>query len=244
MNLGEIYNEVAFLLGKDQYGGYLTPANFQSAINDIVQPELMNAYVREFEQTREIGIDLRPFIKTLGDNVFPPLTLTPWSANSDFSYGAFPSDFWYFARANHVEFLNKCGVISRTYRSVTWMEQHEFDYVIGTELLFPDTECPAATIQNDQILVCPALTALRFTYLRTPADVVFDYDIVSGNTVLYLPPGTFHAPVPPNPNGLPSLSVELEWPESVHAEIVRRLVQYYGRNIQSQLDMTIPNKKP
>lgn len=241
MNLGEIFNEVNFLIGKDQYGGNVTPQNFPEAINDIVQPEFINDYIRVFEQTREISSDIYPFIKTLGDNVNPPLTLVPWSANTDFSSAAYPSDYRYFIRAAYADFNSPTD---RQYRSITWQEQAEWDYITGTSLLFPDITCPAMTTQSEQILVCPAINTCRFTYIRNPANVVFDYDIVSGNTILYLPPGTVHTNSSVLPVGTPSQSVELEWPVSAHPEIVRRLVQYYGRNIGSPQDMGIENKKP
>lgn len=241
MNLGEVFTELNFLLGKDQYGGNVTPANFQSAINDIVQPEFINSYIRAFEQTREISADIHPFIKTLGDNVNAPLTLVPWSANTDFASAPYPSDYLYFVRSAYPDFKS---LTDRKYRSMTWYEQSEWDYITGTDLLFPETTCPAITTQSDQILVCPAVKTARFTYIRTPNDIVFDYDILAGNTIFYLPPGTTHTNSTVLPAGTPSQSVELEWPVGTHPEIVRRLVQYYGRNIGSQLDMSIDNKKP
>lgn len=244
MNLGEIYQRFLFLLGKDMYGGIGTPTNFQDVLNEIVQPDLLNAYVRKFEETREIGLDLRPFIKTLGDPGNPELVLTPWSANSDFSYGDFPEDFWYFARANRSDFVNQCDGPTRKYRSLTWVDQAEWDYITGSELYFPDLTNPAATTQNGKIMVCPALKSIRFTYIRRFKDIVFDYDILAGNTISYLPPGTTHTNSSVLPAGTPSQSVELEWPESTHNEIIRRLVQAFGRNIQSPVDMTIENTKP
>lgn len=244
MNLGEFYTELLFLMGKDMYASGVTPMNFPQVMNTIVQPEYMNALVRKFEDTREIGHGLRPFIKTLGDNQSPPLPVTPWSATSDFGYANFPEDFWYYARGSSVEYLQNCQQVTRAYRSVEWMDQARWDYVTSTELLFPDTANPAATIQNDKILVCPAIPNMLFTYIRRFGNVVFDYDIVAGNTILYLPPGTVHTNSSVLPVGTPSLSVELEWPESEHNELLRRAVQAYGRNIQNAADMSIENTKP
>lgn len=244
MNLGDFYKNLLFLLGKDMQGSGVTPANFPKVLNDLVQAEYMNALIRKFEETREISSALRPFIKTLGDNQSPALPVVPWSANADFAYAQFPEDFWYYARAASVDYLNACGQINRKYRSVEWVDQARFDYMTGTDLLFPTREEPVATVQNDQILVCPALTSIRFTYIRRYANVVFDYDILANNNILYLPPGSVHTNSSVQPVGTPSASVELEWPESEHDELLRRTVQRYGRNIQNQFDMSIENVKP
>lgn len=243
MNLGELFFETNFALGKDQYGNYVTPANFPQIINDFIQPEMMNAWVRKFESSREMGNDIRPFIKTLGDTSNPYLTLVPWSAASNLSYGQFPTDFWYFSDSYATEFINSCGSAAQAYNMVEWTTRERFNYLITNSLLFPTTDEPIASIQGEKIVVCPALTKIAFTYLRTPLDVYFDYDIVSG-TIVYLPPGTTHQNSSVQPSGSPSLSIELEWPESTHPEFLRKLVQYYGRNIQSQVDMTMPDTKP
>lgn len=250
MNLGELWYRVLQGLGKDQYGGYVPVGagvvnSFPDTINTVVQPGLMNSYTRKFEESRELSNDIRPFIKVLGDPTNPPLTLTPWSSTAKFSYGDFPSDFWYFSDAHAAEFVNQCGAASDVfYHSLEWVDRARWDYLTTQVLQFPTNEFPIASIQSGKIVVCPALAKLQFTYLRTPADVYFDYDIVSPNTVVYLPPGTVHANSSVQPIGTPSLSVELEWPESVHNEIMTRLIQWYGRNIQNPVDMSIPSSKP
>lgn len=244
MNLGELFTATLQGLGKDQYGGYVTPANFPETINTVVQPDIMNACQVKFEESRILSNDIRPFIKTLGDPANAPLPLVKWSPNASFSYGQFPSDFWYFSDGFSADFVNSCHALTTVeYRSVEWVDRARFNYLVAQKLQFPTTKFPIASIQNNQIVVCPALTKMTFTYLRKPLDVYFDYDIVSG-TIVYLPPGTVHANPSVQPTGSPSLSVELEWPDSMHNEFLYRLIQWYGRNIQSQVDMSIPSKKP
>ena len=245
MNLGELFTQTLFGMGKDQYGGYVTPANFPEAINYHVQPDVMNAFAKKFEESRVLSNDVRPFIKTLGDPANPPLPLVKWSPLSPFSYGQFPTDFWYFSDAYYSEFFNSCNELSTVqYRSVEWVDRARFNYLTSTKLLFPDVAEPIASTQNDQIVACPALTSLTFTYLRQPSLVIFDYEILTGNTVSYLPPGSVHTNATTAPVGTPSTSVELEWPQSMYDEFLRRLIQWYGQNIQDQMDMSMPSKKP
>lgn len=250
MTLGDLYIAVMGGLGKDQYGGYIPPGSgvqnsFPDVINTIIQPDLMNACQVKFEESRVLSNDIRPFIKTLGDPLNAPLPLVPWSAASSFSYGQFPSDFWYFSDAYSADFVNSCeGISGVQYRSVEWVDRGRFNYLVGQKLQFPTTKLPIASIQNHQIVVCPALTKMTFTYLRKPLDIVFDYEFVTGNTVLYLPPGSVHTNATTAPVGTPSTSVELEWPESMHNEIMTRLIKWYGRTIQNEVDMTMPSKKP
>lgn len=250
MNLGELFTQTLNAMGKDQYGGYVSPGtgvsnSFPDALNEVIQPDLMNAFTNKFEESRILSNDVRPFIKTLGDTNNAALPLVPWSAAASFSYGQFPSDFWYFSDAYSADFVSSCSAVTSVqYRSVEWVDRARWNYLVSQKLQFPTRKLPIASIQNDQIAVCPALTKMTFTYLRKPLDIVFDYEILSGNTVFYLPPGTFHTNATTAPIGTPSTSVELEWPESVHNEILTRLIQWFGRTIQSQLDMSMPSKKP
>lgn len=250
MNLGELFTQTLDGLGKDQYGGYVKPGtgttvsnSFPDTINQVIQPGLMNSYTVKFEESRILSIDVRPFIKTLGDPAFPNLPLVPWSSNSVFAYAQFPSDFWYFSDAHANDFVNSCTGFTQKFHSVEWVDRARWDFLLDQELEFPTIDRPVASIQNGQIVFCPAATRMQFTYLRKPLDVYFDYDIVSG-TVVYLPPGTVHANASVQPTGSASLSVELEWPDSVHNEILARLIQWFGRTIQNQIDMTMPSSKP
>lgn len=250
MTLGELYNAVLAGLGKDQYGGYVPVGaglnnSFPDIINTVIQPDIMNAYTKKYEETRQLSVDIRPFIKTLGDPSNPPLPLVPWSANSKFSYAQFPSDFWYFSDGQAAEFVNQCGQMSQVYyHSLEWVDRARWDYLTTQKRQFPTKRFPIASIQNEQIVVCPALTRAVFTYLRKPLNIVFDYEIVTGSTVVYLPPGSVHTNTSTAPIGTPSTSVELEWPDSVHNEFMTRGIQWYGRNIQNPVDMNMPSKKP
>ncbi len=244
MTLGALYSELLMALAKDQYGGYVTPSNFPDAINNVVSPALINAYIRHFEETREISDDIRPFLKMLGDGTYAPLPLTPFNGNAPYSYGEYPEDFLYFSDANYSQIENYCGGNTINRRSITWMARADFDEYTSSDLLFPDAKEPIASIQNGKIVVCPKLQSMNFAYIRKPNLVVFDYEIVGDDTVLYLPPGSVHTNSSTAPIGTPSTSVELEWPEQVHYEILTRLVQYYGRTTRDQLDLSMPNTKP
>jgi len=88
MNLQEILNNVYTSLGKDQYGGYITPESYNEAIRYINQ-EQINDLLKVFEEKREITDDLIPFVITKGDNNSVPLR------QDNFGYVNLPDDYWY-----------------------------------------------------------------------------------------------------------------------------------------------------
>jgi hypothetical protein len=225
MNLQEILNNVYTSLGKDQYGGYITPESYNEAIRYINQ-EQINDLLKVFEEKREITDDLIPFVITKGDNNSTPLR------QDNFGYVNLPEDYWYYIRAHFLTFDSEdCDTVSIEPRPIEFLNQADFGYRIGTNILKPTVKHPIAAIQNNKWLVQPVTTqGIVFTYLRKPNDPNYDYDIINGE-IIYLPPGTFHA------DGSPSASVEFEYPDSVHLNLIQLIVKYFSINIRSEFNL-------
>jgi hypothetical protein len=225
MNLQEILNNVYASLGKDQYGGYVTPESYNEAIR-YVNLEQINDLLKVFEEKREITDDLIPFVKTIGDSGSVPLR------QDSFGYVDIPEDYWYYVRSHFSTFeAEDCDTAVSQLRPIEFLNQADFGYRLGTEILKPTVKRPIGAIQNNKWLVQPVTTQpIVFTYLRKPADPNYDYDIIDGE-VIYLPPGTNHA------DGSPSTSVEFEYPESVRLNLIQLIVKYFSINIRSEFNM-------
>lgn len=230
MNLGEILDKVYNQLGKDQYGGYITPRNYNEAIK-WVNLEQINDLLKVFEEKREITDDLLPFVTTIGDSGTTPIPV------DSFGYYEFPEDYYYYVRSYTSQFDNACAGATEKVRPIEFLNQADFGYRIGTEIMAPSLDRPISAIQNNKMLLRPiGIEAVTFTYLRRPTDPVFDYDIVD-TEIFYLPPGTYHQNNSVAPIGTPSASVEFEWPESVTYNLVELIVKYFTINIRSQFNL-------
>lgn len=232
-NLGDIYNLVLIQLNKDQWGGYVTPDNFNE-VAPKVNIEKMNDLVRVFEEKREITRDLFPFIKTLGDPNTEPLTF------DTYGYADKPEDYFYFARGEYNELFNNCGGVTSKLRMVEYLDQAKFNYRISNSLNAPTTRQPIITDQNDKLLIRPVVNTIRFTYVKTPNEPFYDYDIIDGIPV-YLPPNEVHVNSSVLPSGTPSRSVEFEYPIAVYPDLVERLVRNYAIQIKDQLGIQTTN---
>jgi hypothetical protein len=243
INNGRIRDQVLELIGKDQYSGQLSARVFERAFNDFIQIDLLNDYIRQFEASREISMDLFPFIKTLGDGQNPLLTVSdPFGVCG---YADKPEDMYYYARGERYKIIQSCAGISIDPMKVIWMDQAEFGDRITNELMRPGVHEYIATVQNGRIAVSPYVNELSITYIRAPRQIVFDYDIIGGQQV-YLPPGQTHVNGSVQAQGSPSLSIDHEWPDTAVPEIIRRFVAYHGRSRKDNDDSSIQAelKKP
>jgi hypothetical protein len=234
MNLGDIYIRVRERLGKDQFGGYVTPLNFNQLL-PWVNIFKLNDLIKVFEEKSEISRDLFPFIKTVGSPDYPPITL------DSYGYGEYPEDYYYTARSSYSQLLNNCGGYAENIRMVEFLNQQDFGYRVSTELMKPTLEQPIAVDENDRFLVRPqGIPSVGFTYIRKPDTPVFDYDIVNGKAV-YLPPGTFHTNSSVLPAGTPSQSVEFEFLEAVYEDLMNIIVKEYAIKIRSEFNYQTSN---
>jgi len=135
MNLGEILDKVYNQLGKDQYGGYITPRNYNEAIK-WVNLEQINDLLKVFEEKREITDDLLPYVTTIGDSGSTPIPV------DSFGYYEFPEDYYYYVRSYTSQFDNTCAGAIEKVRPIEFLNQADFGYRIGTEIMAPSLDRP------------------------------------------------------------------------------------------------------
>ena len=229
-NLGEIYADTLYRIGKDYRGGYVSPAKFNSAIKTINQRRL-NDLVDQFEKTKEVTSDLEPFIKTYGSAQFPALQFTAvlTGDNSKGGYTEPPEDYWYHVRSFYMKTTNDgCGAIS-DYTPVEFLSQHVADAKLASSIespvMNPTENYPICFFQNEKIYVYPYLKRVSWTQIRQALTPYFDYDIVSGMAI-YLPPGETHVNSSVQPQGTLSRSVEFEYQESMVDRLTQDIVVY------------------
>lgn len=218
------------LLGKDTFGGTVTPESFNSMLQ-YVNVQKMNDLIKVFEEKREISRDLYPFMVTLGSSTTPPITL------DEYGYGEYPSDYFYTARGITSTYLNSCGTYTENQHMVQFLDQAEYAYRISSAIMYPTVDEPIAVDENDKFLVRPkGIPTVAFTYLRTPNQPYFDYDIISGR-VVYLPPNETHVNSSVLPQGTPSESIEFEWPQAVVPDLINMIVSIYSISIRSEFNL-------
>jgi hypothetical protein len=222
LNLGDIFNRVPELLGKDQYGKYVTPLNFNAAIK-WANLQLEDKYIKEFESTREVSNNLRHLLKTLGTPEDPYLAL------DSFGRALFPDDYYYFSSGYIAQFLNACGSFTKTMNMLEWVDDATYAFRVSRDMV--DSEYPIVKVTSIRQTDGTYLPAMQFypktptagiTYLRRAVDPVFAYTL-SGTTIIYDAAN----------------SVEPEWPENCYDTFVELVVQSYARNIHDQLDYGI-----
>lgn len=240
MNLDEILNQVYNKIGKDAYGNLITPEKYNEAL-DYVNIQKINDYLELYEQDQEIADNIRQFIVTLGDNNSTPLTL------DSYGYGVIPSDYLRYSRSSRYDFLNNDAGSELEYRHIEMLTNKDFAYRLSTSLYKPSLARPICTIQNEKILVRPqGIPAINFTYVRYPLTPVYDYDIITLTGMpYYLPPGATHqntATLTCNPNftpGDPSISVEFEYYDDVHIDLVNELTKYFMINLKDLNSLSV-----
>jgi hypothetical protein len=234
-NLNDIYQGVLTKLGKDAYGGVLSPPLFNRLI-DYVNIDMLNDRLLILEKNQNVQEDLRPFNVVVGDGTSEPLITKP---NQGYVTGAIPDNFVRFVTARVATYVNKgCEQSSFRPRYVEMLSNSDFRSRLSSALRFPSIRRPIATIEDDDFLFAPdSIKKVSYTYIRRPKTPFFDFDVINGQPV-YLPPNEFHA------NGNPSLSVELEWFVDVWPEFIERTYQQAAINIKSGEDLKMIKPMP
>ena len=235
-NLGDIYNQLLNKLGKDAFGGIVSPEKFNEGIS-YVNLSKLNDTLRFLEVNQNTQEDLRPFSVTIGDSDSPPLPVTPAQGHG---YAALPSDFVRFSTTRNMVYVNtSCEVSESTSRVIEMLQNTKFWERVGSMRYKPTLRRAIATIQDDRLLVAPKeITDINFTYFRYPTNPFFDYNLDAAGDPVYLPPNGVHDDSRPDiPSGTPSSSVEFEWFVDTWIDIINRLYEYFAINIKSTQDL-------
>ena len=220
LNLNNIFLRAQELLGKDQWGKYVTPMSFNQKLAWLPQ-RLTDYYIEDFEKNKKISTNLSHCFKVAGSPEIPPLSV------DSFGRAILPDDFYYPSSQYTAEFLNKCGGHTEFRNAVEWVDEATFTARNRKGgMLEPTSEYPIAcytTIFQPEddaylpaVLVAPKSNVLYMTYIRRIATPVFGYTL-SGTTVIYDP----------------TTSVELDFPETAFDDAVEMIIKDYARDIHS-----------
>lgn len=243
MDNREIINTIRYIINENQQGASLTPqmatsflktANILLLKRKIGLPENynpMNPFPREiFQATLVNTIDLQPFMMHMGN-----MTSLPLAVNSD-GLATLPPDFFYPTGILFIK-PTESGAVPRMVTLVTdieWMQS------LGNTVTTPTEEYPMAKIFSGGMYVRPAdVKFVDFSYIRKPADPVYDYYIDNATArEVYLSPGE----TPPltgvtysgiGGTGNISASVELEWNDINKVNIMAIMLSFLGVNLKA-----------
>lgn len=228
LNLGNLYLQLNFLLGKDQYGGYVPPAGDGGFNQNLAYAsiKLLDKYVQAYAATRVIENNLRPFIKTLGTPEDPYISLD--------SFGRFlcPADYYYWSSGYIAEQVNDCGTFTEIKNPIRHVDDAVWNYKTGSQMNYPTLEFPIMTEKSIKsgdtylpgFIVAPVVSKISGTYIRRVPDPVFAYTVSEedGVTIIY-----------------DAANSSCEWPESAFNDLLEQLVFAYGRNLEDGQDIQI-----
>lgn len=156
----EMHGYIDFLTGKGQTG-YHSPEQKDDAIH-VASRALYDEKRKEYERTREITIDLVPFLSNAD----------PLSINTSNGQALFTSSGKYIVS------------ISAAGKSVKEVDKGRWENKINDPLCPPTTVYPIFTIYKNFLQFYPYnLTDLNITYLSEPARAKWAYTIVSNRFV-------------------------------------------------------------
>lgn len=235
-NLGDIYNQTLNKLGKDAFGGVLSPEKFNEAI-DYVNLSKLNDTLAALELNQNVQEDLRPFSVTIGDTDSAPLQLT---AAQEHRIGVLPDLYVRWSSGRNMTYTNtSCTTSTAKSRVVEMLQNSDFWWRLSTMRYYPTIKRPIATIQDNRLFVAPTdVTEINVTYFRYPTTPFFDYNLDAAGDPVYLPPNGVHDSSRPDiPAGTPSASVEFEWYVDTWIDIINRVYEYMSINIKSNQDL-------
>lgn len=221
MNLDEVRRAINFRINKDYSGQSLSPVKFNDIL-PIVNLEVFKlryGLPEDFEKksysarqawevARKISDDLRPFLVSMDGYINKPLTI-----DSD-GIAQIPSDY---AHVSAILFEYRDGDDTK-YKKVQPLNNANFNARKTSYILRPRKAKPVCTFRSGTIQFAPNdLKFVSFDYLRLPKKPVY---AVTYDTTLEVEVYD------------PANSVELEWPELVHPDIVAYMVSYCADNLQ------------
>lgn len=227
MNISEKYSAVLFELNKDQRGNAFGPDEFNLGVQVINidyfktkfgLPEEYRPGMplpgQAWEVTHKISEDMMLFKEHLGSDVAPLYI-------DSMGFAILPSDYIHlstvFTNFGDVEVLNDDDYSGRLF----------------AVLKKPTVKNAVCRILNGKLEFAPKeLSSAKFTYLRMPKAPFFDYNVVDDEPV-YLPEGGTHDGSV-LPIGTASRTVQFEWPEQTHSDIINLLVQYGSKNLRDR----------
>jgi hypothetical protein len=223
MNLDEIRNSVNFRLNKDNTGLTLPSRQFNTILQVVNLEFFKLAYGlpeeydknapfarRAYEVSQRMTDDLNPFLVSLDgrDKGYLPV--------DNRGVAVIPSDY---AHVTAVGYDTQSDVPKRIIIEI--MTNAQWDSRMGSRIIKPSLKNPICKFHSKKLLLFPYdIGPIAFSYLRYPKKPVY---------------AVIEDPATETEVYDPTMSVELEWPQDVHTDIVNMIVWYASENLGDQL---------
>lgn len=222
MTVQEIYEWVNFLSNKYQ-SGEITDDNFNTALA-FVNLELFR-YETGMPEAYQVGMPVPPvawqITNTISDDLrnFILKVQIPKDSNG---YFPFPADYAVFSSMYYDYILNAEDCGGQPTLEKNWIEpvsDGELRLRLYSAIKQPTAYYPICAWYSYGFKVYPeSVTQIELTYLKVPRTPVRNFTQLPNDQTQYNPIG----------------SVQLEYPESLHANFAVRIAKYYGWNIRDE----------
>jgi hypothetical protein len=221
MNINEIYKTVAYMVDKFQ-GTYLSPDDFNLAVN-AAQRQYLNFLTGE---TAEFNQGVR---RTAAGGF-----------SNDVTTGGSLSNF---LKESDLTITSQLSPQPTDFYKISAMRTTDNDYPVrrvGADKIYayvnnpidaPTASDPIYTEIGLNFKFWPStLATAKIVYFKKPADAVWAYYVDDSGNAVYVPTG---GTVPSGKTLIPSTgSVQLEWPENDHMDIIYRTLGIIGINLK------------
>ena len=220
INVNTVYTTVLSILNKEQRG-YLTPYEFNQ-IATQVQLEIFEKFFEDYNQYIRMPKTDVEFASRM-DHIYEEFQLfneyEDASAVSGNAYDV-PTDLHRFGSA----FLTR--VVGDP--EIAICSERDFHELKLSPLTQPNINFPVAVYRKDKLYLAPevsnpAVTDIKFSYIRKPADVIWAYEV--GTKGQFIWDGTQGATGPFVPTGG---SIDFEISDSQQTEVIISILKYAG----------------
>jgi len=205
-NINDVYNIVLYFTSKNLQQGYVSPSDFQEAMN-FAQKQYASYLLGNFQQYQPGRPEARV---EFGQNSVIRQRLTPIIYNTDLNidaqgFSAYPSDFmqvdamWTYYN----------------YDRIREIQQNQF-YGVYNSSIDPIAQYPVYMIENDGFRFFPNnLGQAKMSYVFNPPDMVWGYTLDVNGVPVYNP----------------ATSVQPVWGDASIMEIIVRALRIIGVNL-------------
>ncbi len=231
MNLDEIRNNVNYRLNKDVSGLTLTTFQFNTILQLINIEYFKLSYglpeeyeknapfpKRAYEVSQKVTDDLNPFLVSMDGRD------KGYLAVDNRGVAILPKDY---AHVTAIGYDTQSDVPKRIIIEI--MTNAQFDSRMGSRIIKPSLTNPICKFHAGKLLIFPYdINQIAFSYLRYPIKPVF---------------AVIEDPVTETEVYDPTMSVELEYPEEVHVDIVNMICKYASENLMDQFRLQVEENR-
>lgn len=210
MDVNQVYSIMKYAVSKNIQQGYLSPADFYTAINQGQRSYLdylLGEYQR-YQITRPIAVVEFGQNERIRQSLSPLIYGTILNPNTTTGIAPYPSDHEYTDAM--------WGMYNISYYNIRFIQQDRLDSYIHSDI-DPVVSNPVYLLQHEGFHFFPEdIGAARMSYVRTPPSIVWGY-VEDSNGIPVWNPATSQDPV---------------WGETDMLQIIVRALALVGVNLQ------------